>query len=133
MANISVAAALGDTVSDDYKRREVIKLENPDAEESKIWAERAPLMSQSVAKFKVIQGLIERKQLIEANLMAEELGMTIDQMRMGGLVQQDQNPVTRNPAKQIMPMFAGRIGAGSKEAPGYGSAEEQSVNQGQGG
>jgi hypothetical protein len=133
MANISVAAALGDTVSDDYKRREVIKLENPDAEESKIWAERAPLMSPVVAKYKTIEGLIERNQIIEANMMAAELGATLDQLLTGGLVQDNSQTVTKNPPKQIMPMFAGRIGAGSKEAPGYGGAEAQSIDQGQGG
>lgn len=131
MAAISVAAALGDTVSDDYKRREIIQLENPDAEESKIWAEKAPLVSPAVAKFKIIQGLIERKQLIEANLMAVELGITMDQIKQGGLVQPEQPAVTRNPPKQIMPMFAGRIGAGDKQAPGYGEAEAKSVEGGE--
>jgi hypothetical protein len=131
MAQISVAAALGDTVSDDYKRREVIQLENPDAEESKIWAEKAPLVSPAVAKFKIIQGLIERKQLIEANLMAMELGITMDQIMMGGLVEQPSTPAVKNPPKQIMPMFAGRIGAGGKQAPGYGAAESQSTEGGE--
>jgi hypothetical protein len=128
MANISVAAALGETVSDDYKRREVLQLENPDSEESKIWAQKAPLVSPSVAKFKIIQGLLERKQLIEANLMAEELGLTIDEIIEGQLI--EQPAVTNEQPKQIMPMFAGRIGAGGRQASGMEQPAEQPVEQG---
>jgi hypothetical protein len=128
MANISVAAALGETVSDDYKRREVLQLENPDSEESKIWAQKAPLVSPSVAKFKIIQGLLERKQLIEANLMAKELGLTIDEIIEGKLI--EQPAVTNEQPKQIMPMFAGRIGAGGRQASGMEQPAEQPVEQG---
>jgi len=85
-------------------------------------------MSQSVAKFKVIQGLIERNQIIEANLMAAELGLTIDQIMSGGLV--EEKPIEKKPAKQLMPMFAGRIGAGGRQEPGIGEAESESVEQG---
>lgn len=128
MAAISVAAALGDMASDDYKRREIIHMENPDAEESKIWAEKAPLMSESVAKYKVMQGLIDRKQLIEANLMAVELGMTIEQVMSGDTGQVNTtNKVPGNQPKQLMPMFAGRIGAGGRQAPGMEKAESEPV------
>jgi len=129
MANISVAAALGNLASDDYKRREVIQFENPDAEESKIWAEKAPLMSPAVAKFKVIQGLLDRNQLIEANLMLEELGLTMEQIRNGGMVETQGDEVPKEEPKQIMPMFAGRIGAGGRQAPGMGEPAEEPVEE----
>lgn len=135
MAAISVAAALGDGVSDDYKRRNIYHLENPDEQESIRWAEKAPLLSPNVARYKVIEGLIERKQLVEANLMAAELGLTLDQILSGNMGQpvpgNGQKPPLMNPPKQMMPMFAGRIGAGGRQAPGYGEAEAESVEGGE--
>jgi len=129
MVNISTAAAYGDSVSEDFKRREVLQLENPDAEEAKIWAEKAPFMSPAVAKYKVIEGLLARGKLIEANLMAEELGLTIDQIMSGNMGEQKEVEVPNRPIKQLMPLIAGKVGAGEREEKSPEPASETTTEE----
>lgn len=104
MANISSAAAVGDLVSDDTKRRDYLQLKDPDGEEAKKWAEKAPRVSGAVAKFKIIEGLFKRDQIVEANLMAQELGFEIDRLMSGQLPEQIPENIEVKP-KQLMPMF----------------------------
>lgn len=116
MVNISSAAAVGDLLSDDTKRREYLKLDDPDAEEAKIWAEKAALVSPAVAKYKIIKGLLAQGEKVEANLMAKELGMSIKEIESGKVAEPAPAEI-RTPPKQMMPMFAGQGGGMGGETP----------------
>ncbi len=116
MVNISTAAAVGDLVSEDTKRRDYLHIQNPTEEENKILAERAARMSPAVAMYDVIKALFDRGEKLKANIMAEEMGMTIDQI-LNGQPGQLPQPQEEQKPKQLLPMFRGSGGgAGTKSA-----------------
>lgn len=114
MVNISTAAAVGGLVSDDTKRRDYLHIQNPTEEDNKIWAERAARMSPAVAMYDVIKALFARGEKVKANIMAEEMGMTLDQVIQGQVVQPGQSVPEEKP-KQLMPLFRG-TGGGAEPA-----------------
>ena len=104
MVNISTAAAVGNLVSDDTKRRDYLHLKNPDEENTKMLAEKASRMSPAVAKYDVIKALFDRGEKIKANLMAVEMGLTLDELLSGQVTQQNEIEEEQAP-KQLLPMF----------------------------
>ncbi len=112
MVNISTAAAVGGLVSDDTKRRDYLHLQNPSLEEDKLLVEKAARMSPSVAMYDVIKALFNRDEKLKASLMAEEMGMTLDQVMSGQVAQPGGQPVPEQKPKQLMPLFQGTGGAG---------------------
>jgi hypothetical protein len=108
MANISTAAAVGDLVSEDTKMRDYLHIENPTDETRKKLVERANKMSPAVAKYDIIMALIEEGQEVKANLMAEELGIDIDNLKKGNMTQTE--PVAPTKPQQMMPLFTGSNG-----------------------
>lgn len=66
LAGISEAQAIGNLASNDYKRRELIKMENPDEEAKKIAAEQAEIMHPELMVYNQIMGFIDNEQWTEA-------------------------------------------------------------------
>lgn len=113
MANISMVAALGGIVSDDTKMRKYLHVDNPDEENTKKWAELAPKVSPAIAKFSMAKALAERGETVKARLMAEEMGITLDQLLSGKL--EPESEIKPEEPKQLLSMFGG--GQGRARAP----------------
>ena len=122
MVNYTVASAAGDLISRDTKRRDILELENPDEEESKIWAEKAPQMSPGIAKYKSARALADQGEEVQAQIMAAEMGLSLDEVMSGKLAEKEEPPELQEP-KQIMPLFAGRAGGPGKAAAAEGEGE----------
>ncbi len=113
MVNISTAAAVGNLVSDDTKRRDYLHIKNPDEENTKMLVEKAARMSPIVAKYDVVKALFDRGETIKANLMAMEMGMNLDELLSGKITQPEAVEEEQSP-KQLLPMFGGRSGGGAQ-------------------
>lgn len=125
MVNISTAAAVGNLVSDDTKRREYLHLQNPTLENTKMLAERAARMSPAVAMYDIIKALFDQGEKLKANLMAEEMGMTLDQLLSGG-VPSKAATAEEKPPTQLMPLLRGTGGGGGRMPQGTeGPSEEE--------
>ena len=85
IANYSVAAATGETVSMRYKRAEIIKLQHPEAMEDEVNSELADKLVPSLRLYKLAKAKIKLGQTVEANLIANEMGLTLDQIKSGKL------------------------------------------------
>lgn len=114
MVNISTAAAVGNLVSDDTKRRDYLRIENPTDEHRKILVERASQASPALAKYDMVIALIEEGQLVKAEILAEELGLNIDQIKKGDMtpdeMPQGNSPTQPEQPKSIMPLFGEQSG-----------------------
>ncbi len=109
MANISMAAAVGNLLSDDTKQRKYLQVEDIAGENMERLAEMASKVSPAVAKYEMAKALAEKGEEIKARLMAAEIGLTIDQLFGGQLGQEKIKP---QEPKQMMAMFgAGQGGA----------------------
>ena len=116
MANISMAAAVGGLLSKDTKQRKYLGVENVDEENNKIWAELASSVSPSIAKFEIARALAERGEEIKARMMAEEMGLTLDQL-LSGKLEEKPPEIKPQEAKQMVSMFSGesaRVSKGSE-------------------
>jgi len=85
IANYSVAAAAGETVSMRYKRAEIIKLKNPDAMEDEVNSELADKLVPTLRLYKLAKSKIKLGQDVEATLIANQMGLTLDQIKSGKL------------------------------------------------
>jgi len=77
MANYSTAAAAGNMISDDRKRRDIIKLKDPDGEMTKIRSEQAEKLDPAIALYRQMHDLIDEGKNAEAWLTLESLKMTL--------------------------------------------------------
>ncbi len=105
MANISMVAAIGDTLSEDTKLRRYLQVEDPSEEIGKKWAEMAPKVSPAVAKYNIAKALADAGDELRGKLMAEEMGLTLDQLLSGSLEQRSIPPSEK--PKQVIPLFGG--------------------------
>jgi len=85
--------------------RDYLHIENPTEEHRKKMVERASRISPAVAKYDVIISLLEMGVETKAELMAQELGMDIDQIKSGNITPSKEAPT--QPPKQLMPLFRG--------------------------
>ena len=107
MVNISTAAALGNLISDDTKMRDYLRIKNPDEETRKKLLEKASRVSPVVEKFDIIMALFKSGETVKANLMAMEMGLTLDQL-MSGQPPAGGAPAEEQPPRQLIPMFGGQ-------------------------
>ena len=114
MVNISTAAAVGNLVSDDTKRRDYLHLQNPDEELTKVLVEKAGRLSPLIERYDVIKALFERGEKTKANLMAGEMGMSLEALMSGQAPQAipTGKPAEEQQPKQLIPMFGGNGGGG---------------------
>jgi hypothetical protein len=90
MANYSMAAGAGNLISEDTKRRDILKLQNPAEEDDKIKSEQAEQLSPTLMIYRRAKSLIARfkktgdKQLqLEAKILLAEIGMSLKQAESG--------------------------------------------------
>jgi len=111
VARYSMAAGAGNLISNDTKRRDILRLEDPDGETHKLNYELAPMLSPVIARVRVIESLIEQDKTFEAELMAAELGMSLEQIMRGEVpAPAGKEPLGQEP-KPMLPMFGGKAGA----------------------
>ena len=121
MVNYTVASAAGDLLSNETKRRDILQLEDPEGEATKVWAERAAQLSPGIAKYRSARALANTGEEVQAQIMASEMGLSIDQVLIGK-VSEEEIP-EEVPPKQVMPLFSGRTGGATKAASSGGETE----------
>ena len=127
IANVSLAAAMGDLVSYDYKRREIVKLKNPDNEDLKVLSEQADRLVPNLSLYKMAKAKLEAGEEIEARIIATEIGLTLEQLESGqiGGIKKKPSGIER-PPKQVLPMIGGQAagrGGTAQTAQGYAERE----------
>lgn len=108
----SLAAALGDSVSQHFKNREILQLDDPDGEERWLHYEEAERLSALVKLRRVTKDLIALEEHEEAQLMADEASVKLDQLLSGKAVS-GKEP-TDEPT-QVLGLFGGGDGSKPKE------------------
>ncbi len=116
MVNISTAAAVGDLISEDTKMRDYLHVQNPTLENQKKLSEKAARMSPAVAMYDVIKALFEQGEKIKANIMAEEMGIKLEEI-LGGQLPQQAEVIPDQKPKQLVPMFGGSGGGSGARPP----------------
>lgn len=116
IARYSIAAAAGDLLSNDTKRRDILHLQDPDGEKQKIDYEVAAKVSPSILRARIIKSLIEQDETFEAELMAAEMGVSLEQI-MRGEVPKEEPPVEKPRApKETLPLFSEGASSAKKAA-----------------
>lgn len=112
MANVSTAQAYGDTISEDTKRREILKLKDPDGELQKIRDERAERLDPAITLYRSIEALKEEKKDEEAALLTESLALLLMQRRQGGQppMEGEGEKKERPSPEGALPLFKGGPG-----------------------
>ena len=124
LANYSVANAAGKLISDETKRRDILKLEDPDGEATKVRAELAEKLDPAIALYRLAGSLIDEDKSLEARLVAERLVMVLRQRQMGG---EGIQPPEAEPEKKELPPLLGKGGGTPKsEAP---ESEEKLIRE----
>ena len=109
MANISMAAAVGGLLSEDTKLRKYLQVENVQEENNKRLVELASKVSPVIAKYEMAKAYAERGEEVKARLMAEEMGLTLDQL-LSGKLEQAAPAIKEQEPKQMVSMFGGGQG-----------------------
>lgn len=113
IANYSVAQAAGRMISDDTKRRDVIRMKDPDGEQRKIDMQDAKLLTPALGALDAAEAFIEEGDDLRAHFVMEALGINIDQLK-GGKVGDGGNgkePAGGEDGKPLVPLIGSR-GAG---------------------
>jgi len=104
IARYSVAAAAGDLVSRKTKMADILQLEDPDGEESRLRYEEAERLSPAIKLNRIIESLIEEGKEFEAELLSAEMGVSLQAM-LAGEVGQLPKPEEAEKPTPILPMF----------------------------
>ena len=86
------------------------------------------MLSPVIARVRVIESLIEQDEEFEAELMAAELGMSLEQIMKGELPTQAKGEETAEEAKPpeaMLPMFGGEGGMAGGGQPTSGEKAAQ--------
>jgi hypothetical protein len=90
MANYSMAAGAGNLISEDTKRRDILKLQNPEEEDDKIKSEQAEQLSPTLMLYRRAKSLINKSKLtgdkqleMEAKILLAEIGMNLESIEKG--------------------------------------------------
>lgn len=110
-SSASIANSMGDLVSEDYKRREILKLPDPDGEKMKIRAEQAEAEDEAVRLNTQGLSLIEVGREVEAEFILLKLEGIIRQRRMPALAVDDTAPELQK-GKSPASLFAARGSGG---------------------
>jgi len=120
IANYQIAGSAREFVSDDTIRRDILQLENPDKELAKRLSEMADQMVPTLALYKMAKAKIDEGDDIGAQLIANQLGLTLQQLAQGKLGEKPAEPAPK-PEKPLMPLMEGE--GGMIKPPGVSSAE----------
>jgi len=122
IANYSIAGAARGFVSDDTIRRDILKLENPDEEQQKILSGQADKLVPTLALYKMAKSKIDQGETVEAQLIAAQLGMTLEQIKSGKLGEQKPTPtIPERKSEAPVPLLGT---AGARGLPMKSSAQE---------
>jgi len=114
LANYSVANAAGNILSEDTKRRDILKLEDPDGEATKVRAEMAEKLDPAIALYRLSGSLIDADKPLEARLVADRLVALLKQRQMG--IEAPTPEVKEPEKKDLTPLLKG--GSSKSETPG---------------
>lgn len=118
VANYAIAGAAKDHISSDRIRRQILKLDDPDAEEAKMLAEDTERISPEVKLYRRACALIDEDRDIEARLVANSLVALLKQRRMGPAEGQAVMPTPGGNGQggaELMPLLG--KGGGTKGRP----------------
>ena len=107
LANYSVANAAGDLISDDTKRRDLLKLQDPDGEATKCRAELAEKLDPAIALYRLAVSLIDEDKSLEARLVAERLVALLKQRQIGNEQIQPPQEAPKTGGKELLSMLKG--------------------------
>ncbi len=124
IARMSVAQAAEKWYPRRYVLSEVLQVEDVDRVEREWKVQEAELLSPNVRRHRAIMALLENAEQgdqnagMEAKIMAQELGVTIDQMKMG-VLEKAVEQVNQTGQSEVPPLMAppGQMG-GTKPKPG---------------
>lgn len=108
VAKATIANSMGEAVSDDYKRREIYQLQDPDGEAVKVDSEKAYKTDPILALKRQAHALVDKEQYLDSYLVALN-GVALLQQRLGGnpqLMEQKGNPSQAN----LLDVFGGGAG-----------------------
>lgn len=137
IANYSVAAAAGNIVSNRFKREEIIKLKNPSKMELEIDSEMADQLIPNLRLYKLAKAKFALGQTVEASIIANELGISLEQLKSGKLENLEgenmnttehdgeQLKTPRNTGKQLIPL----LGSEGSNMPDTGRSPEKEAAQ----
>jgi len=115
-ARYSMAAAAGNSIPESAKRREILQREDPEEDERMLRWEEAELLSPAIKMNRTIKALLDMASRgdedaeFEAELMAAEMGVSLEQMISGNA---EQTPKPKQPQEptQMMPLMGGQGGS----------------------
>jgi len=110
IANISVAAAVRPFESMDTIRRNTLKLPDPSAEENKRLIEMSEGVSPHILLYRIGKALIEADRDEEARIIANQLGITLEQLEAGEIEAKPEKVEEKAPPS-MLPLLASERGA----------------------
>jgi len=120
IARVSTAAAFGNLMSDYSKRRDVIKMSDPDREEALLGWEQAELLSPALRLHRRVKDMLKLAEAgypdaeFEAEILSAEMGVTLKQMMLGGGGTTPSVEKTQTPQAPQIPLMGGG-GGGNPE------------------
>lgn len=112
IARVSQAAAYGNLISEETKRRDILKLPKPEEEERKIRREMAERLSPALMMHRTIKSLLKDAEegdedaAFEAQILSAEMGVSLRQMMMGGGGQTPSVQSEQEPQQPLLPMYS---------------------------
>ncbi len=114
VARYSMAAAAGNLIPDKAKRRDILQREDPEEDERQLRWEEAERLSPAIKMRRDIKALLElaargdKDAEAEAKLMADEMGVTVEQMLSG--IAPKPKPEEAEKPQPLVPLFGGKGG-----------------------
>ena len=106
----SLAAAYGNLLSDDDKRKDILQRDDPEGDGDRVRAQRAELTSPLVSKFKEIESLDRLGRSFEAELLAAEMGVDVDRLLAGEVPTTSPQQTQADEPTQVLSLFGGSQG-----------------------
>lgn len=123
IANISVAQSMGTMVSEQYKRENVLHLENPDEEKFRVAIEQGEMRDPVLAQYNLVHYLIDENKDMQARLAFDKLLKMMDMMGAMGEPEAEQGA----PPQQLVPLMGG--GGGPRRSQDVPSESEEMARE----
>jgi len=117
IADLSIANAAQNYLSGDTIRREVLTLQDPDGEESKLLSEQAEKVDEVLFLYRRASKLIEDEKPLEAYILAKRIVTILKQRQIQGAMTDMQakgNPESQGD-KDLLPLMAGGRGGNTSQ------------------
>jgi hypothetical protein len=111
IADLSIANAAQGFLSGDTIRREVLKLKDPDGEETKWLSEQAEKVDEVLFLYRRASKLIEEEKPLEAYILAKRIVTILKQRQLqGAMTDMQAGGKTENQGKDLLPLMTGGRG-----------------------